>query len=224
MKKIISIVFLILLIALMAVSVSATTGGFVHSPANNNAPVLIEGKNESAGCKSKVVITSYGDRDRLTSKDRKDIEAAFTQIIGTQDISSLTDELEDVAEKLKVSTAKLSVVDLFDISSTDCAEHASHGKFNITIKPTTLKNFACLLHYSNGKWEVVDSAKLTNNGEHINFTAKELSPFAIVVYEKEIVEPVVEINPVIWVTAIAVGANMLGGAAIFIYKYRQIKV
>ena len=224
MKKIISIVFLIALLALTVLSVSAATGGFVLSPSNNNAPVLIEGKNESKDCTSKVVITSYGDRDRLSQKSRKDIEAAYTQIIGTLDLATLTDEVEDVAKKLEVSTSKLSVVDLFDISNTDCEGHDAHGKFTITIKPTTLKNFACLLHYSDGEWEVVDSAKLTNNGEHIQFTAKELSPYAIVLYEKEIVEPVEKIDLGILIASIAAGANVVGGAAFFVYKYRKIKL
>ena len=49
------------------------------------------------------------------------------------------------------------------------------------MKSDALKNFVCLLHYYNGEWRIVEDAKVTQNGEHLEFTEKEFSPFAIIV-------------------------------------------
>lgn len=180
MKKVLAIC--LTLIMLIGISVPAfAEGGFVSSPSGNQAPELIKGENESEGCEATVVITAYGDKHELSDETRKKLEEAYGIILSTEDLSKLTEDVKAAAEEAGVDVADLAVSDLFDISSTDCSAHADHGHFDIAIKHEYLDNFVCLLHYYNGEWRVVKDAKVTQNGEHLEFTEDEFSPFAIVV-------------------------------------------
>ena len=180
MKKIVMFFLAIAMVVSMSISVFATAGGFTSSPSRNPAPELVSGKNESADCVSELVITAYGDRNDLSEEARREFEEAYSEIIGTQDLSTLNSEIKDIAESLGVEVSELAVSDLFCIEDTDCENHGNHGRFNIALKAETLNNFVCLLHYYNGEWLVVEDAEVTENGE-LSFSEKEFSPFAIVV-------------------------------------------
>ena len=178
-KPIIFASILLALILLGAISVVASAGKFVSSPSSNPAPTLVEGKNLSEDCKSEVQVTAYKNRDLLTSKDRQAIETAYTDIVGTVDISSLNSKVKDMAAELGINVADLAVSDLFDISATQCQEHEGHGKYKITLKAETLDKFVCLLNYHNDEWRIIEGAKA--DGDHLTFETDTFSPFAIVV-------------------------------------------
>lgn len=182
MKKVLMICLTVGIILSMSITAFATTGGFISSPSGNKAPVLVEGTNESDGCEAELVITAYGDRDELSVEAREKIEEAYSIIAGTENITTLNEAVEDVAKKMGVSTSALAVSDMFDISITDCAEHDTHGHFDITLESETLKNFVCLLHYHEGSWHIIDNAEVTEGNEHLVFSEDDFSPFAIVVY------------------------------------------
>ena len=147
MKRLMIILLAIVMSALMCVSVCAATGAFDGSPSGKPAPELIYGANESEDCESILSITAYGDRDKLSENSRLKIEEAYSQIIGTQNLSSLNEYIAQVAREKGIDPADLAVSDLFDISATNCSGHNDHGHFDITLKAEVLENFVCLLHY-----------------------------------------------------------------------------
>jgi len=173
------ICMMLVLIVTMSVSVFATSGSFIESPSNNQGPTLVEGKNEDEDCISQLIITPFGDRDNLSDEERKELEDAYDTIKNTDDLSDLCDAIEDLAEKLGTSTGNISVSDLFHIGNTDCDSHDEHGAFDIKLQADTLKNFAGLMYYSDGKWEMVDGAKV--QGEHLIFKSDKMGPYAILV-------------------------------------------
>lgn len=157
--------------ATMALSVGA--GDFLSSPSRNQAPELVAGENENG---DKVGVTSYADRNDMPAEARQLLEEAYAKIIGTDDVSELNSQIAEIAKELGVDLAALAISDLFDISP----EANADGTFSITLKSETLQNFVCLLHYHGGEWQVVENAKLTENGE-LSFSVDNFSPFAIVV-------------------------------------------
>ncbi len=182
MKKILCICLTLIMVMGLSVSAFAAPGAFVESPSNNQAPELIEGKNESEDCEAKLVITSYADRHTLPDELREKIEYAYKHIVETHDLGDLNEKLDQLAEKLGVDSKYLQISDMFDITFYDCDVHDQHGEFDIVLKPESLRNFVGLLHYTNNSWHLVEDAKVIGNGEHLHFTEDEFSPFAIVVY------------------------------------------
>ncbi len=181
MKKIVALVLTLVLVLGLCLTASAELGSFVESPSNNSAPQLVGAKNEDEDCVARLIITAYADRDDLSEKNHKKLEEAYGIIIKTEDLSKLNKKVADAAKKSGAKVSDLAVSDMFDISSVGCDAHEDHGHFDIVLKADTLKNFVCLLHYYNGEWRVVEDAKVTQNGQHLEFTEEDFSPFAIVV-------------------------------------------
>ena len=182
MKKFMMFCMVVLMLVSLCIPVAAVAGSFVSSPSNNQAPEVIGSENRK--CEAEVIITAYANRDQLSDDKRQALEAAYAEIVGTEDLSTLDKQVEKMANKLGVNVSELAVSDLFDISMTECADHDKHGKFDITLDAETLENFVCLLHYYDGEWNVVKNAKITKD-EYLKFTEDEFSPFAIVVYTGE---------------------------------------
>lgn len=187
MKKVFIVVMFLVLVASMSFSVFATPGTFVSSPSLNPAPELIEGKNETDDCPATIIITAYAKRDQLSAELRQQLEAAYAEIVGAKDVSELNAQLKAVSDKMGVNTSDLAVSDLFDISAIGCDVHGEHGAFDIILKASTLKNFVSLMHYKDGEWVIVDGAEVTKEGQHLEFTYDDFSPFAIVVSTTDIV-------------------------------------
>lgn len=182
MKKICLFGLTLALALSMSLAVSADPGNFVSSPSGNQAPVLVEYDNATEDCPATLTVTSYADRDQLPEDAKNALENAYAQISDHKtNLSALNDALLTIAADLGVDITDLAVSDLFDISRSDCDSHEGHGAFDLVLKAETLNNFACLLHYTNGAWVVVDDAQVTQNGEHLEFSVEDLSPFAIVV-------------------------------------------
>lgn len=224
MKKIIMLCLTIVVIASLSISVLATMGGFVSSPSGKPAPELVSGKNVSEGCVARLILTAYKDRDELSEDARQKIEKAYSDIVGTQDLSSLNGAIKDIADRLGIDASDLAVSDLFDISATNCDGHEDHGHFDITLKSDTLKNFVCLLHYYGDEWHIVENAEVTHNGEHLEFDEDQLSPFAIVVSTgKAPVEPVNTDNSAWIIAIIAVAVAIIGFIVFFVFKRKKKK-
>ena len=181
MKKVMAICLTLVMVMSLGIAAFAAPGSFISSPSMNKAPVLISYENESSDCTAKLILTAYADRKTLPENLCAMIEKAYDMIVGTDDLSTLNSGVADLAKDAGVKVTALSVSDLFDLRYVDCSNHDLHGSFRIVIESETLENFVCLLHYYNGEWSIVDSAKVTNNGKYLEFTAKEFSPFAIVV-------------------------------------------
>ena len=224
MKKLFALCLTVVMAVSLSFSAFAALGSFVSSPSGNSAPVLVSGENTSEDCVAEIIITAYADRDKMTEDARQKIEEAYSKIVGTQDVSSLSAAIAEAANKRGLNPAELAVSDLFDISSTNCEGHSAHGHFDITLKAETLKNFAFLLHYHGGEWHLVDNATVTNNGENLEFDANEFSPFAIVVYTGEApVEPAPANNTLKIVIIAAVVAIAIGAAAVVAFNFIKKK-
>lgn len=181
MKKVMAICLTLVMVMSLGVAALAAPGSFISSPSMNKAPILISYENESSDCTAKLILTAYADRKTLPGNLCTMMEKAYDMIVGTDDLSTLNSGVADLAKDAGVKVTALSVSDLFDLRYVNCSKHDPHGSFRIVVEPETLKNFVCLLHYYNGEWGIVDSAKVTNDGQYLEFTAKEFSPFAIVV-------------------------------------------
>lgn len=187
MKKVLTICLSFALLMALAVGICATPGAFYESVSGKDSPVLVSGENVSDECNAEVIVTPYSKRDTLPSDLRQLLEYAYQMIIGVESPAELCEALNGIAAAKGITAADLAVSDLFDVHATECTNgHELHGHFDITLKADLLKNFVALIHYHNGEWHVVESAQVTNNGEHLEFDAEHFSPFAIVISTAEI--------------------------------------
>jgi hypothetical protein len=211
MKKILTVFILsIIALSLTFSAFAADTGSFVQSPSANQAPELIVGGSDEHECDQSLIITSYADREKLSAEKKAELEAVYTKVKNTNNLTSVCGDLKALAEKLGIPTTNLSVSDLFDISD---AHADAEGTFDIVLTADTLENFVGLLHYTDGKFELIDNAKIEEkDGElHLVFSTDGLSPFAIVVDNGE-VAPVKDngvLIGVLTVIAIAEGAALV---------------
>lgn len=177
MKKVLVLCLTAVMIASMCVCAFADTGLFVKSPSANNAPALEKFEALSEDCEAKVVVTAYADRATL-SQDKKDLLEDIYEAIAAGKTDALADVFAKLAADKKVDVKNLAIADLFDISYTGCDAHDGHKGFSIELSAETLKNFVGLVHYEDGKWNVVTDAKAADG--KLTFTVDSLSPFAIV--------------------------------------------
>lgn len=182
MKKVLAICLVMVMLVSMNISVFAAPGSFVSSPSGNPAPILISFECGDEGCTAKMKITPYADRDTLPAVLKTLIESFYAKIAGTQDLTTLNVDLAKLAANKNLTGDRLAVSDLFDIYAYGCEEHEEHKNFTITLDADTLSRFVGLLHMKdNGEIELIKNAKVLNDGEHLQFTAETMSPFAIVV-------------------------------------------
>ena len=213
MKKVLIGCIIIIMALTLTMPVFASRDDFVDSPSRRQAPILIEGKNEDDDCMSKITLYSYAERYKLPEEARTRIEVAYTQIIEVDSLDQFDSKIAKLANEADVSVQSLAVIDIFEISSSECDSHKKHGSFNIIIEPDTFKNFVCLLHFVDGKWEVVDGAKVTNDGTYIEFNEDDFSPFAIVVSSETVAEPEKNNTALIIVAGVVCGVTAFGAGA-----------
>ncbi len=181
MKRILTSLIAVLVVFSLSVGALALPGSFIQSPSRNEAPVLIEGENESSDCTAELVITPYKDRKTLPEKALKDIKTAYDIIAGCKDLTTLNSDFATFVAGKGLKGVNLGVSDLFDVSYYSCDTHDFHGYFRIKLGAETLERFVGLLHYNDGEWEFISNAKVLEDGETLEFRVKDLSPFAIVV-------------------------------------------
>lgn len=181
MKKLLSLFLAVVMAFGVSVIVLAGPGSFVQSPSNNSGPELVEWKNESEDCTAELVVTPYKDRATLPADKLAEIEKVYGIIASGVDLTSLNSQFKSFVAGLGLIASNLAVSDLFDVSYYNCNNHDYHGFFRIKLSADTLKRFVGLLHYNNGVWEFVENAKVLPDGETLEFSIEEFSPFAIVV-------------------------------------------
>ena len=181
MKKFLAFLVAIVVVFNFSVFAFAAPGSFVQSPSRNEGPQLVGSDNESEDCEAKLVITPYKDRNTLPEKTLNELETVYKIIANSKDLTSLNSAFAKYVEGKGLLPINLAISDLFDISYYNCDTHDNHGYFRIKLSADTLKNFVGLLHYNNGKWEFVSDAKVLEDGETLQFSIQDLSPFAIVV-------------------------------------------
>lgn len=221
MKKILAICLMMLIILSMSVNVFAAPGAFLKSPSGNPAPTVVDFDPKDEGCTAKLIITPYADRKNLPTELKTLIEKAYKVIASTNDLTTLNADLKALAASKKISGDKLAVSDLFDIHTTGCNYHDGHLDFDIVLSADTLNRFVGLLHMNkNGEWELVSNAKVTKNGEHLEFSMDEFSPFAIVIDTSK-GTPQTGDNSLIYVYAVIMALSALGIIIIAVKSKKQ---
>lgn len=231
MKKVMAVIMTLVMVISFGTVAFAAPGDFIESPSGQQAPIIVEYENESSDCTAKLILTPYADRDEMPADLRANFEKAYGIIAGTTDLSTLNSGIVDYAKKVGAKVSDLAISDFFDLRYEDCNNHNPHGSFRIVVEPETLKKFVCLLHYYNGEWTIVSDAHVTNDGKYLEFTAKEFSPFAIVVNtgsgsasgpaDENPVSPTTDSNsPVIICSAIII-ACAFGFIAVFVTIKRK---
>lgn len=183
MKKILAICLMMVIVLSMSVmNVFAAPGAFLNSPSGNPAPDIVEFDPKDEECTAELIITPYSERKNLPDELKALIEKAYNVIANTNDLTTLNDDLKDIAASKKIPGDKLVVSDLFNMHVTGCNYHEDHVDFDITLSADTLSRFVGLIYMNeNGEWELVSNAKVTKNGEHLEFILDEFAPFAIVI-------------------------------------------
>lgn len=178
MKKV--LVLLVALVMLFSFSVtSLAAGSFLKSPSGNEAPEIVDGKNESEDCTAELVVTPYSKRDDLDDEQRKNIEKAYDIISSTEDLTKLNDELKKLAEEKDIDGKDLAVSDLFNVDIVGCDNHDEHGDFTVKLSSDTLKNFVGLLGFDGTRWRLYKD--IVVEGNTIKFLTDVPENFAIVV-------------------------------------------
>lgn len=176
MKKIVSIVMILVMALTCSVSAIAAPAGFVASPSVDSVE-LDSYDNATDVCVAEVVLTPYAAKDALAAETKAAMDAAYNAIVSNA--ADYTKVLDTVAANKNIAVNRLAVSDLFDISVVNDEGHEQHGTFTVTVVANNLDKFAALLHYHNGAWKTVED--VTINGNKLTFTSDEFSPFAIVV-------------------------------------------
>lgn len=144
---------------------------------------------EEDGCLTEIIVTPYSYKDTIESDEsRYLIDVAYGDIIKIPTVHDLDPiEIEEVADNLGVKLDDLVVRDLFDITLYNRGQVVNHKEdlhskyIELTLATQTLENFVCLLHYKDSKWNIVESARVIIDENHLYLSIDELSPFAIVV-------------------------------------------
>lgn len=182
MKKILAICVVLVMVFCLSTTAFAAPNGFVSSPSENKTPEIETVEPSDENCIADLGVTSYADRFNIADADREALEAAYADIADADDLADLSKDLEKLAKDKKVKTEDLLVSDLFNISAEGCKDHNKDHELEIVLSVDTLKNFVGLMYNDNGKWVVVDGAKVVKNGTALKFSvATTTAPFAIVV-------------------------------------------
>lgn len=182
MKKVLAICLMLVILPIMTMNVFAVPGGFLKSPSVNPAPNIVEFQ-PPIGCNGNLIITPYSDRDKLHSFSNQLMERAYSEIKNCDDLTKLNSDFAKLVSDKNIDVNRLAVSDLFDISVEDCTyDHNNHRGFKIILDADTLKSFVALLHMDqNGEWKLVKNAKVTNDGNYLEFDVDTLTPFAVIV-------------------------------------------
>lgn len=125
-------------------------------------------------------MTSYKNRNDLSAAQKQQLETAYQQIAESSDLTAIVPAIKTVAANAKVEVKDLAVSDLFfaDVESAAVADQS--GKYTVTMKCDNLDKFVSLLCFSDGKWTVIEDAKVDSDGNPV-FTTDVLGAFATVV-------------------------------------------
>ncbi|MBO5870517.1 MAG: hypothetical protein J6Q89_07195 [Clostridia bacterium] len=184
MKKLLTHVMTFLMVVAMGVTAFAAPNNFISSPSANENPELIGWDPVTEDCDAELIVTPFGDREKLDDASRNQLEAARDVIVNTKDLTDLNEDLKKLANDKGIKGGDLSVSDLFDVDFSDCDTHDGHDGFKIKLDSEGLDKFIGLMHFDGEKWTLIDNAKIDENG-YLVFTTDKIGSFAIVLNTAE---------------------------------------
>ena len=219
MKKFVAFLTAVVMMATLALSVCAVE--FVPSIEIKKAPTVISAVDEN-GNSYLIVLTPLVDTETLDEDAKNQLLGAYDKLKEEQDIITLSEELKKIAENKKIPAKNLIVKDLFDIS----IEGEFKGNvITITLTADQLTNFVGLMHYQDGKWTLIDDAKVVN-GNQLTFSKDALGAtgsigsFAIIVDSGAPTSP--ETGVQLPFALIAVAVMFAGAAVVFFVKSKKV--
>lgn len=166
---------------------------------------VLKGHDPFDGCWVEIIVTPYPLKETIESNESyqmiNDCYSIVTTIPRIEDLDK--EDIEKAAKEAGCKVEDLLVTEIFDITkyhrgtldSSDIVNfnpghdegwNEYNGFVEVTLKMRSLKNFVCLLHLNHeGVWDVVDSANVIVDGEHLYMNVDELSPFAVVVHAED---------------------------------------
>lgn len=180
MKKTFALVVTVILMLSACIPAFAVNGSFTGSPTNNSDPVLVDVSSTVPGFTGNLVLTSYKNRNNLSEAQKQQLETAYKQIAESSDLTAIVPAIKTIAANAKVEVKDLAVSDLFFAHDESPVVANQSGKYTITMKCDNLDKFVSLLCFNDGKWSVVEDAKVDSNGNLV-FTTDVLGSFATVV-------------------------------------------
>ena len=172
MKKLLVLCSLLISVLAFSFTVKAN-GGFVDSPSLYDETELAE---DSTGTYNKnIALSGFGNRDQLPEEVKAVLEEAYNTIKEADSVSQLNDTVDELLEDAGLENDDIAISELFDISASE-----ESNSYKVKIKLGSASYFFCLLHYTNGGWEVVSNASLDTE-DNLTFEVDSLSPFAVVV-------------------------------------------
>ena len=177
MKKIVVALLALVMALVLPMSAFAASGAFLSSPSANADVQLIE-YSFTGNCGGKIVLTPYGDIAELDDAARLAMEEAYKQIAANKDLSKIVDGLKAMADAAGIDVTNLAVSDLFYLGYDGCADHDGHT-YTVKLKPEVLNNFFTVLQFVDGKWVIIENAKV--EGGYLTLSGDAYGPIAIVV-------------------------------------------
>lgn len=214
MKKFVVICLTLVMMLSLSITALAANGAFIQSPSRNPAPSVenfTPKSDEDGKCDAELIITPYKERNTLPEDLLALIENAYDQIANTDDLSTFNADLANLAKEKNIEGKDLAVSDLFDMRVEGCTVHKDHVEYEVEIEADTLTRFVGFLHMTkDGKWELIDNAKVVDGGKRLQFTVDDFSPYAIVVNRnEEAVEPGDNSMMFVWIMVAAASGLLL---------------
>ncbi len=199
MNKFVRIALAVMLAAIMCVSAVAdvpsvtqgadvSTGTYVTVDEEGNEVEIVgytvyDADGNEVSVAGAIVVTPYLNRADLTTEKREDIEAAYAQLLGIEDLSDLLDQLPEGTVALY----------LFDISAYDeAAEYLNAGGSADVILECDLGDASTVVvlhNYEDNLWRQEPSEVISSN--QVKVTITSTSPYVVAVSDGiYITEPV----------------------------------
>ena len=217
MKKLITLALALIMAMTMTVAASAA---FVSSPSASDGPSIEDVVTEDGSEAPEIVLTPYKDRENLSEDGKKDMEEAYDDIKGTDNLVDKVEGLDEVAEDKGVKEEDLAVKDLFNLDTED--GEALDGKVTITLKPDTLKNFVALVVKDGDSWVVVPGVEVDKENGTISFDAEDLGTYAIVVNNPDDKDSPATSDAFDFSILFMVGTVVFGAAAAFCFAKSKV--
>ena len=156
-----------------------------------NGNVEVESVEDETGIKYVLIVTPYQNYPTIADgKARADSPIAFTDITSYPVVSDYLPMIRPKARAIEVQPEDCFVYDVFDVTfyldeGFRLTKSDNHGLVTLNLPWYVLDRFVCLLHYMDGEWSMVESARADKEKGLLHFSVRDFSPFAIIIHDNE---------------------------------------